>query len=1015
MPENRIPETEEIRQFRQMIEGTAGRSVPETDPDSDLVWVEGDAFGWFQRMWQAFIPHAAAVMGWVVLSLCFLAFLGGLLDSHALAGEVLGSAAFPVATAGMIGLLAVGLIGLGEGHTPALRRLGIVVCWLSAGLALVLLLADLVNFPSINWDDGPLRQPAPTSFLNILILALCLLTVDRDPPRFRWQKVLVPLAGTLFVLSVLFGTIQGAAGVEDPQSVSFFGGFCFLMVYIGFALIRPDRGLAAFLREAGPGPSAARILIPTTLLLPLAMSATDSLAKGKSEGVADLIRSLDQVLILVFLLWFVGFVVYRLQRFYDVWRRAEGAISTQAAVLNRMSDGVVMFRVADSRIVLTNPQFDSMHGYGRGELIGRPVDVLTPADITDQEIQERTEVLTELARSGEVSYENRWVRKDGTDIWSRVNSVATTIPEYGPVVILVRHDLTGEQLARFATREAELKFSQVFEESPIGICLVTPEGIFEKANRNFETLTGYSSEELANMSFSDITFPEDLEESRTIFGELFAGSRSVASVEKRYVRKDGEVIWIELTAAMMVDGEGKPHRALAMADDVSERRHMSQQLQHMADHDPLTGLLNRRRFEEDLRALIQLDRQRGVAVMVIDLDNFKFVNDSFGHSVGDSLIVRTAELLSSRLRSEDTLARQGGDEFVLVLRDIGPEDAQAMGQELVELIGREVRAEGAEHAFRVTASIGVAVAVEGQEIPYETLLSQADIAMYEAKESGRNGVSVFRPDVDSLVSQEIDWAGRLRKALENDEFLLYVQPVVRLGEQSGPLHFEILIRLENENGKVILPGSFLPAAERLDLIQEIDRWVVRHSIACLAGIEPSECPRLQINLSGRTVSDPSLVDLVEAEIERTGVDPSSLIFEVTETSAIRNMTGAQQLAERMKELGCGFALDDFGSGFASFYYLKHIAFDYVKIDGEFVRKLASDPVNQVLVEALVDISREMGKKTIAEQVEDSMTLGMLSDFSVDFVQGFYLGHPMPLDQTDLTSPPDTPLGSAVGG
>ncbi|MCB0859208.1 MAG: EAL domain-containing protein [Solirubrobacterales bacterium] len=1007
-----IPDSEERRLYRGRIAEAAGRAVLENGPDPDGIWAEAAGPGSYRWLWTRWIQMAPQVLGWASLLFSVAAVLGWILDVPFLTGEFLNAPAFPVASAIMIGLLATVLLLCRPGRSEAAGRMGVAIGYLTMAMALLLLFSDVVGIDPVDWGDSSLMVPAFAALINVPVLALALVTIDLDAPRYRWQAILVPALGIAFLVSLLTNGYKAVLVSGDTLSFSYTGALALVLVYVGYVLMRPERGLAAFLSATGPGPSMARLLVPTALLIPLTMVLAEIAAEGLDAEGAAFVKGLDKILMLVLLLWMITYASRRLQRFYESWKEASSELASQANVLTRMSEGVVVMRISDTRIVLTNPQFDAMHGYRRGELIGRPIDTIAPPDLSEAELKLRSEVLHELADRGETSYESRSVRKDGSDIWSRVNGVVTTVPGHGPVLILVKYDVTEEHRAKHAGRDAEMRFRQVFEQSPIGLCLVTPEGRFEKVNQSFELITGYSSGELAGMTFSDITHPADLEEDLALTGELFAGERDGFSMEKRYIRKNGEVVWVYLTVAMLRDPDGHPYQALSMVEDITERQRMSQQLQYLADHDPLTGLFNRRRFEEELNSAVTSGAGRGIAILVIDLDNFKFVNDSYGHTVGDRLIVRTAELLRSRLRADDTLARQGGDEFVVVLRDINPEDALATAEELVRLVARDVRVEGAEHSAKVTASIGVAVSSQGKPVPEETLMMQADIAMYEAKDAGRNGARVFHPGEDSHVTLGIDWAGRLRGALENDELLVYAQPIYRLGE-TGPPHHELFVRMRDRNGSIILPGAFLPTAERHDLVQELDSWVIRKAISTLAGLDAETCPRLQINLSGRTVGDPKLPGFVQSELERTGVDPANLIFEVTETSAIGNMTRAQEFSARMNELGCGFALDDFGTGFASFYYLKHLAFDYVKIDGEFVQNLASDPVNRLLVKALVEISRGMGKQTVAEQVEDARTLGMLREFGVDFVQGHFLGRPRPLERADLTDLPEIQLDTPV--
>jgi diguanylate cyclase (GGDEF)-like protein/PAS domain S-box-containing protein len=1009
-----IPDREERRLYRGRIAEAASRAALERGPDPDAIWAEAAGPGSYRWLWTRGIRQAPLIFGLSALVICVLSTLAGFVDIPVFTGEFLAAPQMPVFSSVMLGLVALALLLSRPGANEQADAIAAALCYFIISVCLTLLVLRLVGMSPDIWGSGASRAPSTAALVNNPALALCVLTIDRDPPLFRWQRFLIPTVGIVFLISVLTKGYQAALESGVQTDISILGATVALLLYFGYVLMRPDRGMAAFLSSSGPGPSMARLLVPTAVVIPFTMIAVDLIADGLTSGQAAFIKGLDRMLMLILLLWMITYASKRLQRFYESWKRASSELASQASVLTRMSEGVVVMRISDSRIVLTNPQFDEMHGYERGELVGRHIDILAPTDLSEEEVQMRSEVLRELADLGETSYENRSVRKDGTDIWSRVNGVITTVPEHGPVLILVKYDVTEDRIAKSAGRDAEMRFRQVFEQSPIGLCLVSSDGRFEQVNQTFELITGYTQDELSSMTFADITHPADLEEDLALTGELFAGERDGFSMEKRYIRKNGEVVWIYLTVAMLRDADGHPYQALSMVEDITERQRLSQQLQYLADHDPLTGLYNRRRFEEELSSAITSGHGRGIAILVIDLDNFKFVNDSFGHTIGDRLIVRTAELLKSRLRSDDTLARQGGDEFVVVLQDITPEDALSTAEELVRLVARDVRIEGAEHSARITASIGVAVASEGKPVPEETLMMQADIAMYEAKDAGRNGARVFQPGEDSHVTLGIDWAGRLRSALENDELLVYAQPIHRLGAP-GPPHYELFIRMRDRSGSIIMPGAFLPTAERHDLVQELDAWVIRKAISTLAAIDADECPRLQINLSGRTVGDPKLPDFVHGELERTGVNPSNLIFEVTETSAIGNMTRAQEFSARMNELGCGFALDDFGTGFASFYYLKHLAFDYVKIDGEFVQNLSSDPVNRLLVRALVEISSGMGKQTVAEQVEDAQTLEMLREYGVDFVQGHYLGRPRPLDRSDLTALPATPLDATIGG
>jgi diguanylate cyclase (GGDEF)-like protein len=387
--------------------------------------------------------------------------------------------------------------------------------------------------------------------------------------------------------------------------------------------------------------------------------------------------------------------------------------------------------------------------------------------------------------------------------------------------------------------------------------------------------------------------------------------------------------------------------------------------------------------------------------MFLDLDQFKVVNDTYGHAAGDQLLKQTSDLLQENLSPNGLLARLGGDEFAVLLRDCDANSAAAIAERLRFAV-QELRFVWNGCAFNISVSIGLVHVAEAGAM--EEALQAADMACYMAKEKGRNRVQVYHPSDAELVQRvsEMAWVQRIRNGLDEQRFCLFAQEIRSLGKDE-PDHssVELLLRLHDEDGNLVQPGSFLPAAERYGLMPLIDRWVVRNAFALLASRlnspEPLQFTSCAINLSGTTLSDDEFIDYVRRQFEIHRVPPELICFEITETSAIANLSSAKRLIQALKKLGCRFSLDDFGTGMSSFSYLKHLPVDYIKIDGSFVTEMLNSKVDRAMVETIVHIAKVMGKRTVAEFVESNEIIEALREIGVDYAQGYAIGKPSPFE------------------
>ncbi|HET6655198.1 MAG TPA: EAL domain-containing protein [Gammaproteobacteria bacterium] len=568
-----------------------------------------------------------------------------------------------------------------------------------------------------------------------------------------------------------------------------------------------------------------------------------------------------------------------------------------------------------------------------------------------------------------------------------------TLIDPASVAMSAERDQPEGKLARQAAY-----FRTLFENLPDAVAVLDMNGRVLNANRGFEMLFGYSLVELRGRNIdSRVTPAHLLEEAKALSKRALGGETLQTETMRRC--KNGDFLPVRVHAFPIVVRK-RQAGAYVIYTDISEARRANQRALWQATHDGLTGLINRAEFERRLAALLPCLTD-GVehSLLYIDLDEFKVVNDICGHSAGDDLLRQLAEEISADIGADDVLARLGGDEFGVLLRNCAVSRAERLARKLIRAVaGFRFVCDG--RGFTVGASIGV-VGIDSSCRRLPDLFAAADAACYSAKEKGGNRVRVYQRDDADIArrSEQMGWVSRLAEALEGDRFLLYHQAISSLHDDDGMRWNEILLRFRAENGDVVTPDHFIPAAERYHLMPALDRWVVRKVFGGLrrelnargAGIRQV----LAINISGETVGEPSFRRFVREQLERFQVPPTMICFEITETAAIENLDQATAFIDEMRALGCSISLDDFGSGLSSFPYLKTLHVDYLKIDGAFVRDMADDPIDCAMVETINRVGKIMGVKTVAEYVEMGDVLGKLRELGVDFAQGYDIHVPEP--------------------
>lgn len=569
--------------------------------------------------------------------------------------------------------------------------------------------------------------------------------------------------------------------------------------------------------------------------------------------------------------------------------------------------------------------------------------------------------------------------------------------------LLLARDVSRDRAREREARRARDQAERLFTDAPQGIAVVQLDGRLVRVNSAFCAVFRRTEEDLLGRSLLDLGRADDQTISRHL-DDLVTGSSGRSETSWLVTNPDGQKLYATLSSVILPSdkgGAGHQEQDLALVNvvDDTERHHYEQQLAHLADHDPLTGLANRRRFTAELERHLEFGRRYGHrgAILLLDLDHFKEVNDTLGHPAGDQLIVSIATLLRQAVRSNDIVARLGGDEFAILLQEVDRQGAELVAGTVVARTREHVRTlDGTRR--NVTASVGVVLVDEHNDTATD-VLAAADMMMYDAKDAGRDQWAMldYGRFEQSRTGARLAWSTRIATALENDDFELHLQPIldVRRGVVVGA---EALLRLA-DGPDLVYPDRFLYVAERTGLIVELDQWVLRRCVAMLADLQ-RRVPgfRLEVNVSGKSIGNVDLERALVESLEASGADPTGLVLEITETSAVADVETARAFAERIAQLGCSFALDDFGAGFGSFYYLKYLLFDYIKIDGEFVANCHANPTDRIILRSIVRIANELGKRTIAEFVADPEVLEVVRAEGVDFAQGYHIGKPVPVEE-----------------
>ena len=627
----------------------------------------------------------------------------------------------------------------------------------------------------------------------------------------------------------------------------------------------------------------------------------------------------------------------------------------------------------------------------------------TAAPVTEDQLRTRVHEVKKLQLSGRTWLAYFVPRSRLTPAWFasvKWGLLAAGLFLTGILAMFLRNTLRqADELARsyavlYSTQQ---KLSLHVKQTPLGVIEWNTDFEVVEWNPAAEKIFGFTREEaLGRHAVGLIVAESNRDRINKVWQSLLENTGGRRSANES-ITKEGHTIKIEWYNTPLVTDDGKVIGVASLVDDITDRTRAEAEVQHMAFHDALTGLVNRGEFEVRLNdLLIDARNHKSIhALLYIDLDQFKIINDTCGHAAGDAMLKALTEVLQHQVRKSDILARLGGDEFGILLTSCPVSQAKRIADTVIQAI-KKFHFDWKGVGFELGASIGM-VSITDQSEDISKVMSAADMACYMAKDMGRGRVHTYSEDDSELARRhgEMEWVSRISQAMKDDRFILYQQDIIALNSDRSHLnHKELLLRLTDRDGRLVAPDEFIPPAERYNLMPSLDRWVIKKSFTEIAKNSSGNC-QYSINLSGTSLNDDDLIDYVKTQFAETGLVPSRICFEITETAAISNLSRVSDLIQKLRAMGCLFSLDDFGKGASSFTYLKNLSVDYLKIDGSFVVGFTDDPTDLAIIESINNIGHALGIQTIAEWVEDAASLKKLEKIGVDFAQGYVIGKPEP--------------------